>query len=290
MSQLSRLRVWSSVAVTLSVSLALAGCTSSSPHAAASSPAVSPSASGSAAPSASAPATSSAPAGLVSSAAPSVPVSSAPVSSPAAASSPVVAGPPATPRLTAIALQRADLPAGWVGTPPDPNPAQAAEDAALATCVGGKDTFPDETGESDSDDYSLDNASISSSAASFQSPADLTSDIANLKSSKIDTCYKQLAVSELGALPAGATLDNAEIDVTPGTGGGPSNVVATATGRIEVTVSGQLVAFYLNIAFITGPSIEAEVDFFNIGTPVPTALRASLIAKVAARAGAAAKA
>lgn len=279
------------MAVTLSVSVALAGCSkSSSPHAAASSPAVSPSATGSAAPSASAPATSSAPAATVSSAAPSAPVSSAPVSSPAAASSPVVAGPPATPQLTAIALQASDLPAGWAGTASDPDPAEASEDAALAQCVGGKDSYPDETGESNSDDYGLDNASISSSATSFRSPTDVTADIAIIKSPKIDSCYKQLAVSQLGGLPAGATLNSAEIDVTPGSAGGPSNVVAGASGKIEITASGQLLDFYLNIAFITGPSIEAEVDFFNIGTPVPPALRASLIAKVSARAGAAAQA
>ncbi len=206
-----------------------------------------------------------------------------------AASSPP-AGPPATPQLTAIALHASDLPAGWAGTPPDPDPNEASENAALAACVGGKDTSPDETGESNSDDYALDNASVSSSAISFKSQADVTSDIAILKSPKIDSCYKQLAVSELGALPAGATLTSTEIEVTPGSGGGPSNVVATGSGKIEVTVSGQQLAFYLDIAFITGPLIEAEVDFFNIGGTVPTALRTSLIAKVAARAAAAAQA
>jgi hypothetical protein len=202
----------------------------------------------------------------------------------------VVAGPPATPQLTAIALQASDLPAGWAGTASDPDPAEASEDAALAQCVGGKDSYPDETGESNSDDYGLDNASISSSATSFRSPADVTADTAIIKSPKIDSCYKQLAVSQLGGLPAGATLNSAEINVTPGSAGGPSNVVATASGKIEITASGQVLDFYLNIAFITGPSIEAEVDFFNIGSPVPAALRASLIAKVSARAGAAAQA
>lgn len=201
-----------------------------------------------------------------------------------------MAGPPATPQLTAIALQPSDLPAGWAGTASDPDPDEASEDAALAQCVGGKDSFPDETGESNSDDYGLDNASISSSAASFKSEADVTADTANIKSPKIDGCYKQLAVSELGGLPAGATLNSAVIDVTPGSAGGPKNVVATASGKIEVTASGQVLDFYLNIAFITGPSIEAEVDFFNIGSPVPATLRSSLIAKVAARAVAAAQA
>jgi hypothetical protein len=201
-----------------------------------------------------------------------------------------VPGPSATPQLTAIALQASDLPAGWAGTPSEPDSDEASEDAALATCVGGKDSYPDATGESNSDDYALDNANISSSATSFQSQADVTADIANITSPKIDSCYKQLAVSELGALPAGATLTSVEIDVTPGSAGGPRNVVATASGKIEVTVSGQQLAFYLNIAFITGPLIEAEVDFFNIGGTVPTALRTSLIAKVAARAGAVSKA
>jgi hypothetical protein len=200
-----------------------------------------------------------------------------------------VAGPPATPQLTAIALQPGDLPAGWTGTPPDPDPDSAAESAQLAQCVGGRNTYADETGDSNSEDYSLDNASISSEVTSMRTADDLKADVAVITSTKIDACYDMLAATQIGeGLPAGSTLDSASIVVTPGPAGGPSNVVATAAGKVELTVDGEIDDLYINVAFITGPLIEAEIDFENLAAPVPASLRASLIAKIAARAGAAA--
>lgn len=155
--------------------------------------------------------------------------------------------------------------------------------------MGGRDTFADETGDSNSDDYSLDNATISSEVTSMRTADDLKADVAAITSPKIDACYDKLVATQLGAgLPAGSTLDSESIIFTPGRAGGPSNVVATAAGRVEVTVNSEVDDLYVNVAFITGPLIEAEIDFTNLGTPVPASLRASLIAKIAARAGAAA--
>ena len=71
--------------------------------------------------------------------------------------------------------------------------------------------------------------------------------------------------------------------MTPGSGGGPRNVVGHGAGRINVTTGGQVVNLYLNVAFITGPLIEAQVDFQGIGAPVPLATRTAAIATVAAR-------
>lgn len=151
--------------------------------------------------------------------------------------------------------------------------------------MGGRDTYADETGDSNSDDYSLDNASIGSEVTSMRTAGDLTADIAVITSPKISACYDKLAVAQLGqGLPAGTTLKSASIVVTPGPAGGPSNVVATAAGNVELTVNGAAATLYINVAFITGPLVEAEIDFTNLAAPVPAALRASVIAKVAARA------
>ena len=289
MPRLSRYRLLSSVAVAASLSVALAGCTSSKSHAASSSTASpSPSTSAPASPTSQGPA-STALTPAASSAAPSAPISSpAAVSSPAV-SSPAAAGPPATPQTTAIALQPADLPAGWTGTPSDPNPTAAADSAQLARCMGARDTYPDETGDSNSDDYSLDNASISSEVTSMRTADDVKADTAIVTNPKIDTCYGQLAEAQLReGLPAGSTLKSESFVFTPGPAGGPKNVVATAAGKVELTVNSEVEDLYVNVAFITGPLIEAEVDFTNLGAPVPTTLRSSLIAKIAARAAAAA--
>jgi len=86
------------------------------------------------------------------------------------------------------------------------------------------------------------------------------------------------------ALPAGSTVDSASIKITPGSAGGPANVVATGTGIVKVTVSGQQVPIYLTVAFITGPLIEAEVDTENSDAPVPASVVSPLVTAMATRA------
>lgn len=193
--------------------------------------------------------------------------------------------PPATPQLMAITLQPADVPAGWKSTPYQPDPTAAADNAALDKCVGVADTDADETGEADSPDYSLSNATISSSASSYKSQADITSDTTAIKSPKISSCLDTLFAAQIKpTLPTGSILGGVSITVTPHSSTEPANVIATAAGTIAVTASGQHIVVYLNVAFITGPLIEAELDFENVAQPVPAAIQTAATAKVAARA------
>ena len=85
-------------------------------------------------------------------------------------------------------------------------------------------------------------------------------------------------------MPAGIKIASSSIKITPGSAGGPANVVATGTGTIEVSVNGQQVSFYVSVAYVTGPLIEAEVDTFNAGSPVPASVVNPLVATVATRA------
>ena len=187
--------------------------------------------------------------------------------------------------LQTIVLQASDLPTGWTGTPYQPSSSDAADQAALVACVGGRNTEADKVAEANSDDYNLDNATISSSASSFKSQSDLAADIAILHSPKLDSCYEQLLKKELStSLPAGTTIESATVTITPGAGGGPSNVVATGSGTIQVKSNAQTIPVYVDVAFITGPLIEAEVDAENVGTPVPPAVVSAMVGKVAARA------
>lgn len=195
------------------------------------------------------------------------------------------AGPAPLAELSKIVLQPADLPADWKGTPYQADPSNAADQAAMVSCVGARNTDPDKVAEAHSQDYALGNASISSSASSYRGQSDLDVDTAILHSPKVSTCFEQLLSKQLASsLPAGAKIASESLKITPGSAGAPANVVATGTGTITVTVSGQQVPVYLTIAFITGPLIEAEVDTENVGTPVPTSLVQSLITTVATRA------
>jgi hypothetical protein len=207
-----------------------------------------------------------------------------PSSSPASSAS-AAATPAALSQLKKIVLQPADLPSGWKGTPHQPDPNSAAEDAALAACIGARDTDGDQIAEANSDDFGLSNASISSSATSYRSQSDLVTDIATLHSPKLSSCFSQMLKKQLASsLPAGSEVASASITVTPGSAGGPANVIATGTGTVQVQVSGQQAPVYLTVAFITGPLIEAEVDAENVGTPVPAAVVNRLVATVATRA------
>ncbi len=185
--------------------------------------------------------------------------------------------------LAAITLKDSDLPAGWTSAAPSPNTDDAAAQAQMATCLGVRNTFKDSVDEAQSQDYTMGDATISSDATSFRSQADIDNDVAMLKRPKIDSCYAKLVRAEAGpALPAGTKITAVSVHVTPG--GEPSNVAATVTGKLTVSVSGQTVVVYDDTALISGPRIEAEVDFENVGAPIPATLQKQLIAKVAARA------
>ena len=209
--------------------------------------------------------------------------------SPVSSSSPATPASAATPaslsQLKKIVLRPADLPSGWKGTPYQPGPNDSANNAALLKCVGARNTDSDKVADAHSDDFALGDASISSSAASYRSQSDLDTDVAMLHKPKLSRCFKQLMKKQLAAsLPAGATIESASIKISPGSAGGPANVVATGTGSIKVRANGQQVPVYLTVAFITGPLIEVEVDTENVGTPVPASVVNPLVATVATRA------
>ena len=188
-------------------------------------------------------------------------------------------------QLKKIVLQPADLPSGWNGTPHQPGPNDSAYNAAMVKCVGARNTDSDKVAEADSDNFILGDASIFSSASSYRSQSDLNTDIAILHSPKFSPCFEQMTKKQLAAsLLPGRTIESVSIKITPGSAGGPANVVATGTGTIKVRVNGQQVRVYLTVAFITGPLIEAEVDTENVGQPVPESVVNPLVATVATRA------
>jgi hypothetical protein len=214
--------------------------------------------------------------------------SSSSKTTPAASGSPV-ASPSATPasvaQLQKIVLQPSDLPTGWKGAPFKANPNQVADQASLVKCVGARNTASDKVAEMHSEDFALRDARISSSASTYRSPSDIDADLVMMHSPKLSSCFDQLMKRTLATtMPTGVKIASSSIKITPGSAGGPANVVATGTGSIEVSVNGQQVPFFVSVAYITGPLIEAEVDTFNAGSPVPASVVNPLVATVATRA------
>jgi hypothetical protein len=209
----------------------------------------------------------------------SAPPSSAPATSAGAT-------PPSHAALAAIPVKASDLPSGWKGTAATDTGEQT--DVAMRRCVGGTDTSADKVDTVNGDDFSLGNATISSNAESYKSESDISADTQLLNNPKVDTCLKQLLQRTLTKdLPSGAKIDTIEFHLTPGSGGGPSNLVATGEGRITVSAQGQQLSVFVSVAFITGPLIEAQVSFIDIGARVDETLQRQVITAVAGRAASA---
>jgi hypothetical protein len=213
------------------------------------------------------------------------PKTSASSSSGRAAASPS-ASPASASQLARIVLQPKDFPRGWKHTPSKLDPRIPADNAAVTSeflkCLGLPNQVPDQVAEAHSDDFARGDAHISSVARSFRSQNTVDAGTAALQSSKATRCFEQQFASF--PLPAGSTFDLVSVKVTPGSAGGPANVVATGVATARITVGGTAVEVYLSHAYIVGPLLAAGVDSFSAGAPVPESLMDSLIAAVANRA------
>jgi hypothetical protein len=188
-------------------------------------------------------------------------------------------------QLQAIPVRAADLPSGWKASAYKADPGDVKAQQAFTACVGGKDTAPDKVAEKHAPDYNSGNASISSQASSFRSSSDVKADIATLGNGKAGPCYVKVIDSQIGpTLPAGTKVDKVTFTVKPGSNGGPSNLVAMGHGTLRITVHGDTVTAYIDVAFISGPAIEAQVDFENVNLPVESDVQTAVIAAVAHRA------
>jgi hypothetical protein len=192
---------------------------------------------------------------------------------------------PTSSLLAAIVVQPDDLPAGFTPTPQEDDPNDAGDQAALAQCVGGRDTEADVVASVESPDFTENGGSVSSSATSYRSQEDIDADLAIIHSPKINACYEQLVKNEFAReLTAGGTVDAVSMTITPGPGSGLPNLAGLVIGSVTATVSGRQATVYVSAALITGPLTEAEVDIENPGQPVPSALYDELTIAVANRA------
>jgi hypothetical protein len=204
-------------------------------------------------------------------------------------SSPTPAAPSASPasesQLAKIVLQPSDLPPDWTPTPYKADPGDAAARAAFLRCLGVLSTASDKVAEAHSFDFTLGDARVSSTASSYRSQSAVDANVAALHSSKFSPCSEQELKRELATgLPAGTAIESVSVKITPGSAGGPANVVGNVVGTVKITVSGQHALVYFRGAYITGPLILAEVDAENVGIPAPAPQWESLVSTVADRA------
>jgi len=157
----------------------------------------------------------------------------------------------------------------------------------LLRCGGLLSTASDKVAEAHSENFTLGNAGVTPVARSYRSQRAGDADVAALHGSKYSPCFESCMKQQIAAqLRAGAVIESESVSakVTPGSAGGPANVVGTVVGTIKIRAGGQQTVLYLRFAYIIGPLIQADVDSQNTGAPVPASLMDSLVAAVANRA------
>jgi hypothetical protein len=141
--------------------------------------------------------------------------------------------------------------------------------------------------EVDSDDFSLGDAEITSSATRYRSQGDIAADTAAFRSPNTWRCMSREFTSEFAAeLPPGSHRPKVSLTFARPPRHAPRNVVGAGIGTIRVTVNGAPLVGYVYVALVVGPSIEATVTVDSLGAPVPRSFVDSLAALVARRAGA----
>ena len=194
--------------------------------------------------------------------------------------------PPTEAALKAMVLQQTDLPTGWTGTASEPDPTDAKNKAQFAQCTGHRNTESDKVTEVHSDDYNSGPSQLSSQAASYSSADAIAEDTAAMQSPKATSCYEQMAKTAIPAsLPAGMKVERLTVKIGKPNAGDPSNLIAWGDATVVVSQDGQQTTVYTAAAFIVGPLVEAEVDFTNVGSPIPESVRQQLATIVADRVG-----
>jgi hypothetical protein len=188
-------------------------------------------------------------------------------------------------RLSAIVLRGGDLPNTFHRSAPSRGHAgDAAKDAALVACAGGRNTKKGQLSTAKADFHRGANQ-VTSSATRYRSQRDVAADTALLRKPRFNTCYRNAGRKELSTgLPAGASLESLSFRFKPGSKSGPRNVAGTGTGKVTLTANGQTIKIYMNVYFITGPRIEVELDFAGFGAPIAHRVQQRAVARVARRA------
>ncbi|MGH9126927.1 MAG: hypothetical protein ACRDZ8_19690 [Acidimicrobiales bacterium] len=187
-----------------------------------------------------------------------------------------------TAALSGVVVQTSDLPTGWMAEGPSiPEGAFVDVASQLAHCLAVRDVTPDVTASTQSGPFTQGEEIVVSTAASFSNDTDVAAETAMLTNPKFTKCFDQAAS---GASYGGATIQSATATVEPGRGSGPANVAGSLHVSYTGTYFSQGVQSTADVVLITGPRLLVTIEFFGITSSVPTAVEASVIAKVAARA------
>lgn len=194
--------------------------------------------------------------------------------------------------VTTVPVQPGDLPAAWTAKAHDTSSdgSHSAANKQAKDCVGVRDNTGNRITRVYSKDYSKGDHTITSSASEYKSSSDVDNDAKLFSNPKTQQCFKKIFEQEItSGLPTYAKVDNSKIKIISGSNGGPSNVIATGTANLTITVKGDTITSRSTAVYIRGDRIEAEIDFADVGAastekPVDQATITRAVAAVAKRA------
>lgn len=201
------------------------------------------------------------------------------------------AQPPTRKELEKIVLKATDLPSGWKGRPAHASSSgDAFREAAQLACMGLTATTTKrytaaEVAHAHSADFDRADATISASATSYKTQADVDANVKLLLGPKFSPCFAKALKSGFATEFAGqVSAVRTSYKITPGPAGGPENIVATGSGTFSYTAAGKRFTAYMSNAFITGPLVLVSVDGLNLNNRVPVGAMQKAIDRVATRA------
>jgi hypothetical protein len=187
--------------------------------------------------------------------------SSSPVTTPSTppVSAPATGTAPSEAALNAIVAQQGDVPTGYTGQAPDTSSDDSTNEQQIVQCVGATNVNPaDKIQEVHGNDFVQNPQTISSDATSYKSQAAVDALVSVITNSKAQDCFDKLLKQQVEA--SGGTVTSANITITPGSNGGPSNVFALLQGSVDVTAQGQKATLNVIEAFIQGRQLVSTVS------------------------------
>jgi hypothetical protein len=192
---------------------------------------------------------------------------------------------PDSTRLQAALLELGDLPKEWsAGGSPERD---SGTIEAFHACLGAPMDQADRLMEAFSPVFT-DGATryLYSWVGSFRSQQRVDADTALFGDARAADCFAEALTDGLRETTrtAGTSFGRPQVEVIVGSGGGPSNVVATASATVPATsTSGRDMTLYWQYVFLAGRSTEAVVGTGTVDAPLTTDVRNRAIEAVAQR-------
>ena len=191
---------------------------------------------------------------------------------------------PDSAELHAALLQLGDLPEGW--SPGGSPERDSGTMGAFRTCLGAP-MAADPMMEASSPVFT-DGVTryLYSWVASFGSQQRVDADTALFGNARAPHCFAEALTDGLRetARTAGTRFGTPQVEVTAGSGDGPSNVVATASATVPATsTGGRDITLYWQYVFVADRSTEAIVGTGTVDAPLATDVRKRAVVAVAQR-------